>query len=263
MRLAVLIPTFNAGADLDRTLSCLAADPTPFDILLVDDGSDPPVRVASCSGSHVVTVIRHDTNRGIARALNTGLEWVRAREYDYVARLDAGDINEPARLARQLALLDDHRDVALLGAWTRHLDEELRPLYITRYPATWESIRRCFHYRTAFSHTACMMRVAALREVGTYDERFHLGEDYELFWRVAARFRCANVPEVLVTRVESRRSLTYANRLAMGRTRLALQWRHFAWDRLDCWLGVARSIGLLMVPARLVLSVKRASGIVG
>lgn len=263
MRLAVLIPAYNAGVELQRTLASLAPDPTPFDVVVVDDGSQPPLSVPPSAGDHHIVLRRYDVNRGIVRALNTGAKWLLERDYDFIARLDAGDMNEPDRFARQARYFETQPDLALVGSWTRHLDERLRPLFVTRYPATRDAILRRFHYMTAFSHTTCMIRVSALREAGVYDEYFKCGEDYELFWRVASRFPCANIPEVLVTRVESRGSLTHQNRLTMARVRLVIQWQHFAWKRLDCWLGVLRSLALLLVPARVATALKRAAGTVG
>lgn len=263
MRLAVLIPVFNAGTDLQRSLASLASDPYPFDIVVVDDGSLPQVVLPDSIGSHAVVLLRHDRNRGVAQALNTGLSWIEASGYDLVARLDAGDMNEPHRFDVQVDCLLTHPEIAIVGAWTRHLDETLEPLYTTRYPASWERIRRCFHYRAAFSHPACIIRTRVLREAGVYDERFVLSEDYELFWRIAQRFPCANVQEVLVTRVEDLGSLTHVHRLAAARMRLRLQWQHFAWARIDCWLGLARSVSLLLIPGRVALSLKRALGTIG
>jgi GT2 family glycosyltransferase len=230
---------------------------------VVDDGSEPPLDIPGRAGVHRIMAIRLPRNCGIASALNAGVSWILERDYDAIARVDAGDMNEPARLVRQVKYLEGHPQVAMVGAWTRHVDDGMRPLYVTRYPATWQAIQRCFHYRTAFSHVACTIRTSVLRTMGAYDEQYSLGEDYELFWRVASLHPCANIPEVLVTRVEKRTSLTHANRLAAARTRLMLQWRHFAWHRVDCWLGLARSLGLLIVPAGVALSLKRVVGTVG
>lgn len=262
MRLGVLIPAFNDRGDLDRTLASLARDPQPFDVLIVDDGSVPPLQVPVATGAHQITTLRMDTNSGIARALNAGIAWMLARGYDLVARLDAGDLNMPERLSRQAQFLTQHPEVVLVGGWTRHVDEQMRPLYLTRYPEQWEAIRKRLHYRTAFSHGACMVRLSALRMAGAYREDAPLGEDYELFWRLALRFPCANLPEVVVTRVEASRSLTHANRLAMAWSRLRLQRQYFTWRRLDCWLGIGRSIALLAVPVWLRLTMKRLAGTV-
>jgi glycosyltransferase involved in cell wall biosynthesis len=263
VRLAVLIPAYNAAAELQRTLASLARDPAPFDVVVVDDGSDVRVPGTTRAGCHRVIVLRRPVNGGVAAALNTGLEWILARDYEFIARLDAGDVNDAARFARQSAFLDHHPDVAIVGSWTRHVDEDHRELYITRYPAAWEDILRCFHFRAAFSHPACMLRVASLRAIGAYDDRFTLAEDYELFWRLARRFPCANIPDVLVSRLESSRSLTSRRRIEMARLRLLLQWRHFGWTHGAAWLGLARSLGLLLVPGRAVLRLKRIVGVVG
>jgi glycosyltransferase involved in cell wall biosynthesis len=263
VRLAVLIPVHNAAPDLQRTLASLASDSFPFDVIVVDDGSQPRVEVAETVGPHRVVGLRHDQNRGIAHALNTGLAWIMSRDYDVVARLDAGDTNEAGRLATQVAYLSCHHEVAIVGGWTRHVDDRMMPLYRTRYPLTPDAIRRCFYYRAAFSHPACAIRTDMLRRAGGYDPRFTFGEDYELFWRLADRYPCANIPQVLVTRVESPRSVTWANRSAAARVRLRLQWQHFTWRQLDCWFGIARSVVLLLVPARVLLTVKRAAGTIG
>jgi glycosyltransferase involved in cell wall biosynthesis len=263
VRLAVLIPVLNATAELDQTLQCLALDPVPFDIVIVDDGSTPPVAVPAAVGPHRVVTLRHAENRGIAHALNTGVAWIIGRGYDALARLDAGDVNHPGRLRTQVAYLEQHPEIAMLGAWTRHVDESSQALFTTRYPDTWADIRRTFHYRSPFSHPACMIRCTAFVGGDVYDTGVPLGEDYALFWRLAERFPCANIPEVLVTRLESRSSLTARHRLRTAVSRLQLQWRHFTWRRLDCWLGLARSVSLLCVPARTALVLKRIAGTVG
>jgi glycosyltransferase involved in cell wall biosynthesis len=263
VRAAILIPVYNAGPDLQRTLASLASDAFVFDIVVVDDGSEPPLELPGTVGSHRVIGLRHERNRGVAHALNTGIEWITSQGYDVIARLDAGDMNAAGRLAAQVAYLSRHEHVAVVGAWTRHVNERMTPLYTTRYPLAPEAIRRCFHYRSPFSHPACAIRADVLRRDGGYDPRFAFGEDYELFWRLADRYPCANLPQVLVTRVDSARSLTRVHRFAASWTRLRLQWQHFTWRRLDCWLGIARSVGLLFLPARLLLTVKRVAGTVG
>lgn len=263
MKLGVLIPAYRAQQALPRTLASLAADPVPFDVVVVDDGSEPPLEIPTHAGSHDVVRLRLERNSGIARALNYGLRWMRERGYDMVARLDAGDINALTRLSSQVAFLERHPDVALVGSWTRHVNEQMAPLYVTQYPADHASILERFHLRSPFSHPTCMFRMAAIEDVGGYDARYELGEDYELFWRVALRYRCANLPEALVTRVENRASVTHRRRWPMALRRLRLQCRHFEWRQAACWLGLLRSVLLLPLPKAPVVALKRAIGVVG
>jgi GT2 family glycosyltransferase len=262
VRLAVLIPVFNAHADLARSLASLDASTSLFDIVVVDDGSEAPVEAPAAATRRPVAVLRLPANGGVARALNAGLQRILDGPYEYVARLDAGDRDHPERLAAQVAYLDAHPDAALVGAWTEHVDDAGRRLFVTRYPQEWREIRRRLRYRTAFSHPACMIRTSALKTVGVYDERYTLGEDYDLFWRIADVFPCANLPRVLVTRVESKASLLHVRRREAERVRLAVQWRRFSWRSAGAWLGMLRSVIVPAVPARLRLLVKRRLGTV-
>jgi predicted protein tyrosine phosphatase len=52
-------------------------------------------------------------------------------------------------------------------------------------------------------------------------------------------------------------------RRAASLARLAVQWRQFQWDNLDCWLGLARSFALTLVPARALTAIKTARGTAG
>jgi glycosyltransferase involved in cell wall biosynthesis len=192
VRLVVLIPAFNHRPDLDRTLASLAHDPQPFDILVVDDGSEPPLEIPATAGLHQVLDAPPYVNGGIARALNAGVAWILTQGYAVVARLDAGDLNMPARLARQTAFLAAHPDVALVGGWTRHVDEQLRPLYALSggLGSDTEAAALPDRLQPRRLHGAGVGAATA----GAYREDCPLGEDYELFWRLALRFRARTFP---------------------------------------------------------------------
>jgi hypothetical protein len=51
-------------------------------------------------------------NGGIERALEAGIDALAARGFRYAARIDAGDLAAPQRLAKQRAYLDAHPRVA-------------------------------------------------------------------------------------------------------------------------------------------------------
>ena len=53
---------------------------------------------------------------GIANALNTGLAHTRG---SYIARMDGDDVAHPERLAKQVAYLEAHPDIGVLGTRTR------------------------------------------------------------------------------------------------------------------------------------------------
>ncbi len=76
MKLIIQIPCYNEEATLPRTLADLPRSIPGIDVievLIVDDGSsDRTAEVARAHG--VAHVIRHKSNRGLARAFRTGLD---------------------------------------------------------------------------------------------------------------------------------------------------------------------------------------------
>lgn len=255
-RVAVLIPVHNDPAGLARSLAALAEDGSRFDVVVVDDGSTPPLGRPE-DLPFAVDLLRLEPNRGITGALNAGLAHIAAAgRYDYVARLDAGDLGRPGRLAAQAAFLDAHPDHAVVGSWAEWIDLEGRPLFVFRPPTSDAGLRRFQRYRVGLVHPAVMFRLAALEQAGFYDPRFNGAEEYELFLRLARAHKLANVAEVYLQVETHPRSLS-SHRFRQGIVRLRVQARHFAPRDPHAWLGIARNLLLLFVTRGLVLGAKR------
>lgn len=255
-RLAVLMPAYQDQAALERSLQSLRQDGADFDAVVVDDGSKPPIRMPADLPFRV-TLLRLAANRGITGALNFGLEHAAAEGYEYVARLDAGDISLPGRMAAQMAFLDHHADHAVVGCAAEYVDLEGRLLFVFRPPATDERLRRFQRYRVGLVHPAVMLRMRALQELGLYDERFTGAEDYELFLRLARRHKLANLPEIYIKYEINPQSLS-ARRFRQGIVRLRVLWHYFEPSSVHAYLGLARNVLLLFVTRGFVLRVKTA-----
>jgi glycosyltransferase involved in cell wall biosynthesis len=105
------MPVRDAGEHLCVAVrSILAQSYADYELLIIDDHS----RDGAISGLAPNPRIRvcDSRERGIVSALNSGLRLARGT---LIARMDADDIAEPARLGAQLACLDRHRDVGLCG----------------------------------------------------------------------------------------------------------------------------------------------------
>jgi glycosyltransferase involved in cell wall biosynthesis len=101
--LSVVICSLNGAAGVDRCLSALAAQKdVDLQLIVVDDGStDDTSEVAR---QHGVLVLRHETNKGLSAARNTG---IRAATAPVVAFLDDDCEPEP-QWAREL--IDAYED---------------------------------------------------------------------------------------------------------------------------------------------------------
>lgn len=253
-RLAVLIPAYNDQAGLERSLESLTRDGADFDVVVVDDGSKPPIQVPD-NLPFRVTLLRLAANQGITGALNAGLAHIAGAGYTYVARLDCGDLSLPGRMAAQTAFLDANPGHALVGCWTEWVDPQGRLLFPFRPPTDDTDLRRFQRYRVGFVHSAVMLRVAAVEAVGRYDERYTGAEDYDLFLRLARRYELANVPKIYVKYEVNPRALS-RRRFRQGIVRLRVQARHFEPHSAHAWLGFCRNVLLLFVTRGLVVKVK-------
>ncbi len=115
----VALPAFNERDALPRLLRRIAAAPGgPYRTLVVDDGSSDGTAEAAEACREALPglrVVRHDRNRGLGAALQTG--WTEAlRELPddgAVITMDADDTHDPAVIARLLDLLAAGADVAI------------------------------------------------------------------------------------------------------------------------------------------------------
>ena len=256
-RVAVLVPVYNDDGRLAATLESLHGQGVPFTAVVVDDGSTPPLRVDGGAYDFPVVLLRQARNGGIERALNAGLEYIAAAGFDYVARLDNGDLCRPERLARQQAFLDEHADVALVGSNVEWRRPDGSLAFSLTLPESHERICRALHHTVCLIHPAVMFRVAAVRAVGPYSLDYPAAEDYELFWRIARRFRVANIPETLVTTRFDSAGISVTRRVRQLRSRLRIQLAFFRAGEPLSYVGVAKTLALMSVPYGVIVRLKR------
>ena len=257
-RIAVLIPVYNEGGRLRETLESLRAQSVAFTVVLVDDGSTPPLHVDTTAYRYPIVLRRMTRNGGIEAALNSGLELIEEQGFELVARLDVGDRCTPARLATQQAFLDENPDVHLVGSdveW-RHDDGSLA--FALSLPSGHDEISRALHHTVCLIHPTVMFRTSVLRAVGKYSYEYPAAEDFEFFWRIAQRFQVANVPEVLLITRYDRNGLSVTRRRRQLRSKLRIQLENFRVAEPLSFVGLAKTLALMSVPYSGVVAVKRA-----
>ncbi len=203
-RLSVLLPIYNAAATLEEALRSLAAQRfREFEIVAVDDGSTdatPRLLAAWARREPRLRVLRQP-HQGIVAALQAGLAQCRA---PLVARMDADDIALPQRLAAQVAFLEAHPQVAVVGCQVAPFPPQAVREGLRRYLA-WQNallsdadIRREIFIESPFTHPSVAFRRAAVVAVGGYRDP-GWPEDYDLWLRLyLAGARFAKLPQVLL-----------------------------------------------------------------
>jgi hypothetical protein len=100
-RVVVVVPCFNVAGHLAGVVRTL---PDLVDhVVVVDDGSrDDFERAAATIPAGRATIVRHDVNRGLARAMETGVRAALAAGADIVVKVDGDGQMDPAEMPRLL-----------------------------------------------------------------------------------------------------------------------------------------------------------------
>lgn len=202
-RVSVLIGAFDNAATLDRAIDAILAQTVrDLELIVIDDGSrdaTPDVIARAVERDPRVRALPMGRNVGIARSLNAGLEAARA---PIVAIQDADDYSAPERLERQLAVLDADPAIAVLGTRMHEVDEAGREL-APRTSFTAGEVNDVLLRFNPIPNTCVALRREAALAAGGYDARYRYAMEYDLWLRLAERWRVVTLDEPLSTRVMS------------------------------------------------------------
>lgn len=180
---SVVIPTYNCAEYLgDAVASALSQEGCSLEVLVVDDGStdDTPLRYHSFPG---VRYLYQSKNKGPASARNQGVRIARGK---YVAFLDADDAWLPGKLKVQVQLLNRMPHCVGACGLMEHWDRLVIPSRISDADVDFISLHRLVKRCLVNCPTAIIRREAVL-DVGGFDESVCMGEDYDLWVRLARK----------------------------------------------------------------------------
>ncbi|WKZ65571.1 MAG: glycosyltransferase [Flavobacteriales bacterium] len=203
--ISVLLPFRNATATLDAAIASIAQQTySNWNLLLIDNAStDNGGSIAhEWSARDPRIQLLNEPVIGIAHALNTGLANACGK---YIARMDADDISHPERLAKQVAYLDAHPEIGVLGTRTAFATTVQKSSGM-RWFVDWQNaiLTPNEHYVKRFvdaplAHPTVIFRRELVEQHGGYDTG-PLPEDHELWLRwMDAGVRFAKLPEELLT----------------------------------------------------------------
>jgi glycosyltransferase involved in cell wall biosynthesis len=184
-RVSVIIPYYNQPAYLAEAVSSVEQQTYPnIEIIVVDDGSPAPADSILPQGSGI-RIIRTE-NRGVSAARNFGFQRCSG---EYLIFLDADDRLCPDAVATHLQELCERPDTGLSFGPTRFIDQngaEVRPAHICRPRKDY--FRMLLEGNPIGSPGAAMIRRTAFVAAGRFNESVSMGEDYDLYLRIARQW---------------------------------------------------------------------------
>jgi glycosyltransferase involved in cell wall biosynthesis len=226
-RVTVVIPTYNQKPAYLKAAVLSALNQTvPTEVIVVDDGTtDYNLGIETVLSSPVeeeigrkivwlskrAKLIKHDTNRGISAALNTGIAHMTT---DYFCWLSSDDIFTPNKVERQLNAMIATGAKASFHDYTV-IDNTAGTFGMYVHGQDWRTIDQqmaalrencCINGSTVMLHKDCFDLVPVERnaqmEPQFFDPSLRFAQDWEAWLRIAQRFLWLRVPEALGVRRE-------------------------------------------------------------
>lgn len=115
----VIIPTYNEKENIAAIIDAVMALPTPYDILVIDDGSpDGTADIVRCKMAELpgrINMVERKGKLGLGTAYIAGFKWALDHpQYEYIFEMDADFSHAPADLEKlRTACADEGADMAV------------------------------------------------------------------------------------------------------------------------------------------------------
>jgi len=178
---SIVLPVYNGARFLHQSIdSCLQQTYRNIELVVVDDGSeDNSVEIAKSYNDHRIRLIRHDSNRKLPAALNTGFKHSSGF---YLTWTSHDNYYAPTAIAEMVDFLEENPHVQFVFTDDFYVDEADQLLgVVKRGPIERLTVNSCLGGGFLYTRTV-------YEKVGPYNERTFLAEDYDYWLRVSAHF---------------------------------------------------------------------------
>ena len=194
-KISVLMPVYKTPESYlkEAIESILNQTFTDFEFLILDDCPEQSVeRIVKFYRDERIKYYKNEKNLGISASRNRLMDLAKG---EYLAVMDHDDIALPERLAKEIAFLEAHSDVGVVGTWyERFPNKKVKKKYVIN-----SQIERDLMSNCSILHPSAMIRKSVLLENNIrYEAEFSPAEDYMLWVRLIGKTKFANIPKVLL-----------------------------------------------------------------
>ena len=195
MKISVVIPTFNRIRLVARAIdSVLKQSLNPYEIIVVDDGSDDGTSEMIQNKYKSIKLIQQQ-NDGVSAARNKGIEHAKG---DWIALLDSDDEWTEKKLENQVDRLIKAPEYDFCHTneiWIRNGVRVNQRKKHEKYGGY--IFDKCLDI-CRISPSSVLFRKNILDHVGWFDDQLPVCEDYDLWLRITAEYRILFIDDPLI-----------------------------------------------------------------
>jgi glycosyltransferase involved in cell wall biosynthesis len=220
IKISVLMPVFNGEKYVKEAIkSVLNQSFNSFEFIVVNDAStDKTEKIIKSFSDLRIKLVNNKKNLGVAGSLNMGLKKCQG---EYIARVDADDVNLSKRLEIQSKFLDKNQKYVLVGSNAILIDQKGKQIGVKVYPEAHNELRYKMLIRNQILHPTIMMRTKTVKRIGGYRSWLNGAEDYDLFFRLMKVGKVMNLQQPLIKRRIHSEVVTQRNHLKIELLALA------------------------------------------
>jgi glycosyltransferase involved in cell wall biosynthesis len=199
--ITVFTPNYNKSKFLRETIeSVLQQTYENFEYIIIDDFStDESWDIISeyAAKDNRIKIYRNEENMKIVKTRNKGFQL--SSDYaKYFAILDSDDVSTPERLEEQVKFLEENNEYGLVASNTIIINEESKEIGYRNYVLSDIEIRKVITRINPIAQSSVMIRKQAIKDVGLYDERWNVCQDYDYWLRIGINWKLKNINTPLV-----------------------------------------------------------------
>jgi glycosyltransferase involved in cell wall biosynthesis len=198
VKVTVLMPIYNAEQYVRTAVDgILKQTYTDFELLIINDGSTDGTAEILKSYNDSRIRIYHQSNKGVSRTLNKGIELAKGQ---YIRRHDADDYSEPNMLEDQLNFLETHPEIDFVSTACAFMTDRGKVAYGYTQPRqhtfdnakTYKLVsREMFNPYSPIVHGTVLGPTAVFKEMAGYRTAFLTSEDNDLWLRIIEKYKFA------------------------------------------------------------------------
>ena len=207
-KISILLPVFNDEKFIKRAVdSVLNNSYSNYELIIVNDGStDNSLEIINSIKDERIKVF-NKSNSGLIETINYGLKKCKN---EIIMRMDGDDEIDKEKITIQLSNFSNSNSI-LLGTGGSIIDNMSKFKSLVNVPENNISIlRKMRKMQPSIIHASIMFYKDAIIKSGSYDEKFSVAEDYELFYRLSrlGELRNIDIPLYKIRKNEENVSVT-------------------------------------------------------
>jgi cellulose synthase/poly-beta-1,6-N-acetylglucosamine synthase-like glycosyltransferase len=202
-RVSFVVPSYNYARFVTKAVdSLLEQDFESLEVIVIDDCSTDATQqvLRAYEGEARVKLVRHSENKGHIGTYNEGLAMAAG---EFIGLLSADDIClRSDAVARQVALFEGDPDVGMVYSPLAYINSEGRLVSVVRRWNT-DSVHdglvefRDLAFTNFIPASGTLVRASCHLDIGYYDPRLRHAGDWDLWLRLAARYRVGYVADAM------------------------------------------------------------------